>query len=170
MVIVTEAVGGLKVIMMNAECRLDLGSTIFRFCITSKGTDDGGYFWTDASIAVENRCFNYITSSSCFEFSELIHIRDELTRLINGEIAAIERIEFIEPDVQIVLKPMHDLRDDGKYEYIKEGYEIENISAEFLFFPFLNGVMTDQHYVLPLYKGDIEELLRYLSAMIEKLI
>jgi len=154
---------------MNAECRLDLDGTIFRFCITDKGFDDCGYFWTDANITVENRCFNYKTSGSCFEFSEVILIRDELSRLLNGDVVAVERVEFIEPDVQIVLNPAHDLRDDEKYEYIKEGYEIEDISAEFLFFPFLNGVMTDQHYVLPLYRGDIEELLRYLSVMIEKL-
>ena len=154
---------------MNAECRLESDGTIFRFYITDKGYDDGGYFWTDACIVVENWCFNYKTSGSCFEFSEVIHIRDKLAHLEKDEIAAVEKLDFIEPDVKIVLKPKHDLRKDGKHEYIKESYEIEDISAEFMFFPFLGGALTEQYYMLPLYRDDIEKLVEYLTYIIGKL-
>lgn len=154
---------------MNAECRLESNGTIFRFCVTDKGRYDSGDFWTDANIFVENWCFNYVTSTSCFEFSELFCMRDKLSMLLNDEIEEIETIEFTEPDVQIVLKPKYDRRETGKYSYIKEGYEIADITAEFLLFPFLDGAMTEQHYVMPLYREDIEELVDYLSVMIEKL-
>ena len=61
----TVAVGMMS---MNAECRIESDGMIFRFCVTDKGTNDVGYYWTDASIHVENWCFKYKTSHSCFEF------------------------------------------------------------------------------------------------------
>ncbi len=154
---------------MNAECRIESDGTIFRFRVTDKGYDDGGYYWTDASICVENWCFNYQTSSSCFEFSELERMRDKLTLLLKDNIEVIEIVEFIEPDVQIVLKPKYNLRDTGKYAYIKKGCEIRDITAEFLLFPFLNGAMTEQHYVMPMYREDIEKLVDYLNIILNKL-
>ena len=154
---------------MNAECKIESNGTIFRFCVTNKGYYDGGYFWTDADIVVENKCLKYRTSGSFLEFFEMVSIRDMLSDLISDKTTDIERMEFIEPDIQIILKPKHDLRNDGKYSFIKEGYEIEDVSAEFLLFPFLDGVMTEQHYVMPLYRDDIEKLVEYLSYVIEKL-
>ena len=155
--------------VMDAECKLVSDGTVFRFCITDKGYDDGGYFWTDASIVVENWCFNYKTSGTCLEFSEVIHIRDKLSQLTKDDIATVETVEFIEPDIQMILKPKHDLNDDGKYTYIKEGHEFEDISAQFMFFPFLDGALTEQYYMLPLYRDDIEKLVEYLTYMIDKL-
>lgn len=154
---------------MNSECRIESDGTIYRFHIASKGYNDGGYYWTDASISVENWCFNYRTSGTCFEFSELKHIRAKLTCLLNNEITSIETLTFLEPDVQIILKPKNDLRDSGEYDFIKEGYEIEDITVEFLLFPFLEGVMTEQHYVMPLYRDEINELVLYLDKMISNL-
>lgn len=154
---------------MNAECKIESDGTVFRFCVKEKGYYDGGYYWTDANLCVENWCFNYKTSLSCFEFSELKHMRDKLTTLLNDELMSVETVSFIEPDVQIVLKPKYDRRDGGEYSYIKEGYEIEDINAEFLLFPFLEGAITEQHYVMPLYREDIEILVSYLNVMIEKL-
>jgi hypothetical protein len=153
---------------MNAECRIESDGTIFRFYVTDKGVADGGYYWTDAVISVENWCFNYKTSASCIEFSELKGMRDKLSALLNDEIAAVETVEFIEPDVKIILKPKRDLRNEDKYTYIKEGYEIEDISADYLLFPFLDGVMTEQHYVMPLYRENIKLLVEYLDEMITK--
>ena len=99
---------------MNAECRIESDSTVFRFCVTNKGYDDCGYFWTDASIIVENWCLKYRTSSAFLEFSEMVFMRDKLTELTNDTIAVVERIGFIEPDVQIVLNPKHDISNDDK--------------------------------------------------------
>ncbi|MFT9078498.1 hypothetical protein [Ethanoligenens sp.] len=154
---------------MDAECKLESNGTIFRFCITEKGYNDGGYFWTNAAIYVSNWCLNYRTSSEFLEFSELIELRDKLTDLINDNLNEIEHLEFIEPDIQVLLKPRHDIRNDGKYEYIKGGYEIEDIVAEFLLYPVLDDAFTDQHYVMPLYRQNIAELLKYLDNMIAKL-
>lgn len=145
---------------MSEECIIESDGTIFRFSVTKKGYNDEGYYWTNTNISVENWCFNYRASGSCFEFSELKHMRDKLTSLLNDEVVSIETITFLEPDVEIVLKPQCDLLNSGKYTYIKTGYEIEDISAEFLFFPFIEGVITNQHYVMPLFREDIKKLVK----------
>jgi hypothetical protein len=154
---------------MNAKCRIESDSTVFLFSVTDKGVNDCGYFWTDAVIFVENRYFNYETSSSFLEFSEIEHIDEKLRCLLNDEITAEETLEFIEPDIQIVLKPKIDKRESDKYSFVREGYEIEDVSAEFLLFPFLGGVLTEQHYVMPLYRSDLVLLTEYLSKAIKKL-
>lgn len=154
---------------MNAEYRFEADGTIFRFCITSKGKEDGGYRWTDAVIEVSNWCLNYRTSSSFLEFSELIMLKDKLSKLVNDEMISTEYLEFIESDICVILKPKHDIRTTGKYSYIKEGYEIEDISAEFLLYPFLDGAPTEQHYVMPLYREDIVGLLEYINAVLAKM-
>lgn len=154
---------------MNNEFRFEECGTVFRFSVTNKGYDDVGYFWTDAIIGVENWCFNYQTSSSCLEFSEIKQINEKLRSLLNDELSEAETLEFIEPDFQIVLKPKYDIRESGKYSFVAEGQEIEDIKAEFLFFPFLNGVITGQRYVMPLYRAELVSFTEYLSAAIQKL-
>jgi len=154
---------------MNTECKIITDGTIFRFYVTEKGYDDGGYFWTNAVIEVDNWCFNYKTSDSFLEFSELRFMRDKISDLLMDKFVTVETLEFIEPELQIILNPKIDLRDTGKYSYIIEGYEIEDISAEFLLYPIFDGVFTDQHYVLPLYREDLEMLVKYLNEVLDKL-
>lgn len=154
---------------MNAEYRYEDDGTVFRFCLTEKGFDDGGYYWTDAPITVNNWCFAYQTSSSCFEFSELVWMNEKLQSLLKDEILAVEEISFIEPDVKIVLHPKHDIRESGEYVYVKSGHEIEDIKADFIFYPFLDGCLTEQRYVLPLYRDGIRGLTEYLSESLNSL-
>jgi hypothetical protein len=82
-------------VKMNAECRIKTDGTEFRFCVTSKGHDDGGYFWTNAIIEVENWCFKYKTSASCLEFSELKCICNKMSKLVKNELTVVEILEFI---------------------------------------------------------------------------
>ena len=154
---------------MEEEYRIETNFTEFRFSITDKGYDDCGYFWTDAVIAVSNQWFYYKTSQKFLHFSEIIIIRDNLLKLLNDSIASDKKLEFIEPYIQIILKPKYDFRNDKRHIYIKEGYEIRDIIAEFLIYPTFDEVFTDQYYVLPLYREEIEGLVKYLSYMIEKL-
>jgi DNA-directed RNA polymerase subunit M/transcription elongation factor TFIIS len=154
---------------MNAECRIVSDSTVFRFRVTRKGKNDCGEYWTDAIIYVENECLKYKSSKSIFSVSDLEIIRDQLTALLGGEILVVKTLEFIEPDVKIVLNPQKSLCNDNNYESTEEGHTIEDISAEFMLFPFLAGVMTEQHYVMPLYREDIESLVEYLNVAIVKM-
>jgi hypothetical protein len=154
---------------MDAEFRLDSDGTVFQFCVTEKGFDDYGYFWTDASLEVSNQCLNYCASSHFMEFSELIALKDGLYDLLNNNISTSKTLEFIEPDIKVILNPQRDLRNDERYIFIKDGYEIEDISAEFHLFPFLNGVLTEQHYVMPLYRDEIESFVEYLTKAIDTL-
>ena len=154
---------------MSGEFQFDSDGTKFSFCVTSRGENDCGYFWTDAVLRVSNSFFHYRTSPSCFELGDLENIENKLSDLLNGKITKIETMEFLEPDLKIVLKPEHDIRNDGKYDYIKPGNEIEDIKAEFMLFPFINNVMTEQYYLMPLYREDIEGLVNYLAKALPQL-
>lgn len=154
---------------MNAECRLERDGTVFRFFLSDKGYNDCGYYWTDANIAISNWCLHFTTSSSFLEFSEVKELNAGLKNLLNGTICKIKTLYFIEPDLQVVLRPQYDIRETGKFSYVKEGCEIEDIKAEFLLFPFLDGVLTEQHYVMPLYRTEIIKLTNYLTEKIEQL-
>lgn len=152
---------------MSNELKLYSGGTTFRFFFSDKGYNDGDYFWTDACISVENRYFNYQTGSGFLEFSELKEINDSLINLLNDCITEKRKLEFLEPDLQISLNPKFDKRNDQQYTYIKEGFEIEDISAEFIFYLSLDDGYSEEHYTLPLYRSDIEQLVEFLSEKIE---
>ena len=151
---------------MNNELRLVLDGTIFKFWFSRKGEDDGGYSWTDANIEIENRYFNYQTGAEFLTFSELDDINRNLVALLDGEIIEKTILEFIEPDMKIALHPKRDLRDDPKYVYVKEGFEIEDIAADFIFYFSLGEGYTDQCYTLPLYRSDIKLLTEFLVEKI----
>ncbi|WP_303678427.1 hypothetical protein [Dehalococcoides mccartyi] len=141
---------------MQNELRVDLGGTIFHFFFSDKGYDDGGYSWTDACISVENRYFKYNTGSSFLTFAEIKDICESLSALLEDRIPEKCNLEFIEPDLQLLLIPKEDLRDNPKYTYIREGFEIEDISAEFSFYMSLGDGYTDERYTLPLYRDERE--------------
>ena len=151
---------------MQNELKLDLSGTIFHFFFSDKGYDDGGYYWTDARISVENHYFKYNTGPSFLTFAEIKDIYESLSALLEDRVSERRNLEFIEPDLQLLLIPKEDLRDSLKYTYIREGFEIEDISAEFSFYLFLGGGYTDERYTLPLYRGDIEKLVNFMKEKI----
>ena len=65
-----------------------------------------------------------------FLSDEVVDIEEKLTMLLNDELHEITEITCIEPDFIFVLHPKRDLREDPKYTYVREGYEIEDIFAE----------------------------------------
>lgn len=153
---------------MENELHIDLGGTIFRLLLSSKGVDDGGYSWTDANIMIENRYFNYQTGAEFLTYSEIKEIYCQLTMLLDDKVQETTTLEFIEPDLQIALNPKHDLRNDPKYVYVKEGFEIEDVCAEFIFFLSLGAGYTDERYTLPLYRSDIEHLVEFIGRKIDE--
>lgn len=44
-------------------------------------------------------------------------MRDKMSLLLNDEVEAIETVEFMEPDVRIVLNPKYDRRNSGEFTY-----------------------------------------------------
>lgn len=136
---------------MDNELRLDLDGTAFRFFFSDKGFDDCGYFWTDACISVENRYFNYQRGPLFLTFAELQEISKSLTELLNDGITEERRLGFIEPDLEISLNP------DPKFD---------NISAEFIFYLSPGDCYTDQRYTLPLYRSEMEKLVKFLNEKI----
>ncbi|MDR3258154.1 MAG: hypothetical protein LBT51_00880 [Fusobacteriaceae bacterium] len=151
------------------ELRLDLDGTIFRFSFSDKGSGDDEYFWADACISVKNRYFNYQVGPEFLAFEELQEINKRFTELVNDCITEKCEMEFIEPDLQIVLIPKFEIENDPEDIHIKEWHEIIDISAEFIFFLSLDDGYTDQHYTLPLYRSDIKSIIEFLDKKIRKI-
>ena len=83
-----------------------------------------------------------------------------LAELVDGTIDEPEKLDFCEPDLVIIFEP-----------YKKsENNSINEISISLLIYPFLDGRMTDQHYVFPLYMDAVLELLTYLTEKINELV
>lgn len=59
-------------------------------------------------------------------FDEVVDIEEKLTMLLNDELNEITEITCIEPDFIFILHPKRDLREDPRYTYVREGYEIED--------------------------------------------
>lgn len=152
---------------MNTECKIESEGTVFRFYVTKRRCDN----WTDAVIQVENKYIKYKTSNMFLEFGEMECMRDNLLDLINGKLHGIKKIEFVEPEIQIILKANDVYQAEYENHIFGEGYELRKdyVTAEFLLYIFSNGALTEQYYVMPLDMDEIEILVEYLSDMIEKL-
>jgi len=97
---------------------------------------------------------------------EVVDIEEKLTMLLNDQIDQITEIVCIEPDFVFKLYPQKDLRDDPKYTFIQEGYEIEDILVEWKIY-FWNQGLTDNHLTVTLNRKHIKELRDYLKSVIK---
>ena len=102
-----------------------------------------------------------------FLSDEVVDIEEKLTMLLNDELHEITEITCIEPDFIFVLHPKRDLREDPKYTYVREGYEIEDIFAEWKIY-FWNQGLTDNHLTVTLEREHIMELRDYLASVYKK--
>ncbi len=130
--------------------KLNVEGTDFVFSITKKGYDDCGYYWTDASISVSNRCFNYKIYPDFLEWSELINLNEKMQSLLMGKLHLKKKIEFIEPYLQIMINPK-----------AKE--------MKLLFFPLIDNCITEQYYSLSLDIKEVALFSDFLTDVIEKL-
>lgn len=149
---------------INNELRLDLHGTTFCLQLSEKrDSGDDIVSWTDANITIKNRYFDYQTGEEFLTYVELQDIYAGLVELLNDQIEERQMLDFIEPDLRIILNPKYDLRDTQKYNYVREGHEIVDISADFIFFLSMGNWYTSQCYSLPLYRSDIEQLVAFLK-------
>ena len=118
-------------------------------------------FSTDQGLAL-SACGSIMLSD---EVDELVH---QLECLLNDQVTEDTVIDLVEPDFKFILRPKRDLRKTGQYSYIKEGFEIEDISMEWQTFLW-NGAPTKNYLTVTFYREDIEILLTYLSLISEKL-
>ena len=100
----------------------------------------------------------------CYEVEEL---EECLTKLLDNKLSELKEIACIEPDFIFVLHPQSDRREDPKYTYLQQGYEIEDIYVEWKIF-FWNGGLTDNHLVITLGREEIKIMRDYLSQVTKK--
>jgi len=97
---------------------------------------------------------------------EVVDLEEKLSLLLEDKIDEVTEVKFIEPDFIFMLHPKRDLREDPKYTYIREGYEIEDILVEWKIY-FWNGGLTDNHLTVTLSRKHIVELRDYLKSVIQ---
>lgn len=118
-------------------------------------------FSTDYGLAL-SACGSIMLST---EVDELVH---QFECLLNDQLTEDTVINLIEPDFKFILHPKHDIRKTGQYIYVKEGFEIEDVSVEWQTFLW-NDAPTKNYFTVTFYREDIEILLTYLRLVSKKL-
>ena len=98
---------------------------------------------------------------------EVEALAENIEKLLNDELNEITEISCIEPDFNFILHPKRDLREDPKYTYIREGYEIADIYMEWTV-TFWNEGLTDNYLSVTLDREDMKILLVYLNYVVGK--
>lgn len=98
---------------------------------------------------------------------EVETLAKNIAKLLNDELNEVAEISCIEPDFNFILHPKRDLREDPKYTYIREGYEIADIYMEWTV-TFWNEGLTDNYLSVTLDREDMKILLVYLNYVVGK--
>lgn len=99
---------------------------------------------------------------------EVETLAESIEELLNDQLEDVTEISCIEPDFHFMLHPKRDLREDPKYTYVCEGYEIADIYMEWTV-TFWNEGLTDNYLSVRLDREDMHVLLVYLKYVIGKL-
>lgn len=149
---------------LNA-CGIDIVLKITQY---HKPEDEDDYSFCNCSYSFSSgKWLNYSKNNdeiiACFELEYLI---EKLQALLDDKLKRDESIELIEPDFSFDLKTKRDLRKDKSYEYIAEGFEIEDVSLCWNIHLWdEDGGLTDNFLSICLYRKDIEKLLEYLKKV-----
>lgn len=149
--------------------KLDLDGIIFQLQIrgyrpsTKENWDDN---WCRVSLSLTSRNWlDYsIREDEVLLSAEIETLAEDLSKLLNDDFSEILETDCIEPDFRFKLHPKKDLRDDPKYTYVQEGYEIEDISMEWII-SFWDGGLTDNFLSLKFCRDDIKYLSNYLNIV-----
>lgn len=148
--------------------RMNINDTYFEFGILNyregKDNDDN---WNEIKINVHNSNFKYFKKSELMTSVEVEKILEMLEKLLNGELEEKEEIGFYEPDLEFYLYPKINLWNTGKYAYIKEGREIQDIYMELnINLTDRSGEYTGQRYVMIFNREEIEKITKYIKNVI----
>lgn len=150
--------------------KMEIDDTRFEFgifnYISGKDNDDN---WTTIIIKVHNKYFNYLRNAELMTSAEIERLAKKLEELLKDELKEKSEVGFYEPDLEINLYPKINLWDTGKYSYIKEGHEIQDIYME------LNINLTDresaytgQKYVMIFDRKEIGKIVEYMKKVIKQ--
>lgn len=148
--------------------RMNLDDTYFEFGVFNyvKGKDNDNS-WTDIRLRVNNSNFKYFVVSELMTFAEIEKMLKAMKKILKDELEEKEEIGFYEPDLEFILYPKINLLDTGKYTYIKEGNEIQDIYMELIInLKNRSGIYTGQKYVMIFNREEIEKITKYLEGII----
>lgn len=148
---------------------MNIDETYFEFGIFNyvEGSDNDDN-WTDIKINVHNNNFKYFRKSELMTSAEVEILLNWLEKLLNDELEEKEEIGFYEPDLEITLYPKINLWDTGKYAYIKEGHEIQDIYMELnINLTDRRGAYTGQKYVMIFDRKNIEKIVEYIKKIVK---
>lgn len=150
--------------------RMNIDDTYFEFGIFDyvEGQDNDDN-WTDIKINVHNNNFKYFRKSELMTSAEVERLLKMIEKLLNDELEEKEKIRFYEPDLEFILYPKINLWDTGKYAYIKEGHEIQDIYMELnINLTDRSGVYTGQKYVMIFDRKEVEKVVTYMKTIVNK--
>ena len=145
--------------------KLDLNGIDFHFQISGYRDSNHGN-WDDrwCTIHITIQCPNWLDyriSSDILLSCEVEEIRDSIENLLQDRLTEQKTLDFIEPDLTILLNPKIDLTTTGKYEYIAPGHELKDCDANLQVYLW-NGWPTENYFSLCFDRSDLEKLLVYL--------
>ena len=145
--------------------KLNLDGVTFYLKITdyAKTTSaDWDLVWCCVEACMENHFMHYEFGGEILLASEVDCLSDDLDGLLNDRLTEPKTFECMEPDLEFVLKPKKDLRNDPRYTYVREGDEIEDIDLEMIVHLW-NGTLSGNSIHLSLYREEIQALLVYFQ-------
>ena len=152
--------------------KIDLNGIMLRLKIkgyTPSTRDDWDSQWcnVDFSFSSGNWLDYHRENDEVLLSCEVETLADSIEKLLNDQIDKVTEISCIEPDFNFILHPKRDLREDPKYTYVREGYEIADIYMEWTV-TFWNEGLTDNYLSVTLDREDMKVLLAYLKYVIGK--
>ena len=125
--------------------------------------------WCRVQLNVQSENWlNYSQSGELLLACEVEEVLSLFEDLVEDKIPESREVEFIEPDLRFVLNPKKDLRDDPQYMYVKPGYEIVDIDAEFRV-SFWNDGLTANYLSLGMGREDIMAFIIYLRVITKRI-
>lgn len=148
--------------------KINIDDTYFEFgifnYIEGKDNDEN---WVNIQINVHNTNFKYFRKSELMTSAEVGRFLKILEKLLNNELEEKEEVGFYEPDLAFYLYPKINLWNTGKYAYIKEGHETQDIYMELnINLTDRSGAYTGQKYVIIFDREEIEKISEYIKKII----
>lgn len=108
---------------------------------------------------------NYQSNRDAFLSREVEDLTAMLTRLLDGELPAVQKVEFMEPDFVFILVPREDLRKNPRYTHLAPGHEFKELYAHWRIHFWDSG--RNAHFMtLQLNKEQVKALRDYLLTVI----
>lgn len=152
---------------MNYTLRLDLDSIIISMRINDyKKHYKDGDDWLKMDFSLEGYSWlNYQVSSEIIKYCEIDLLIEAFTDLLSEKLKEDNYIELTEPDLAFILKPQFDVRESEKILYVREGFEMIDVSMKMEIHFWDDGVLTANYLSLDFDREDIENMLHYLKLV-----